>query len=366
MAADYRRIKRVMDSQGGMPRIGKIRLGIKKLSNTGVEYPSEVDYFVLDPDLTHRDKIVAAYGEKPKKLLVMFLSDELEVAFPTAYKAYSSALGLVCKGDGVKANRVEVRSVKEPARGKQPAQERRVAVTTLTGERVTKEVECPCAWLEEGRCRAVGNLFVVMPEVALTSTYQIDTGSWHTMRNILAGFDLARAMTGRIRDVLFWLERISQETHGSGRTEVHFPLRLRMLEPEEDALYRDKIRARLAQYVPLLGGDVRYARPPELPGQIEEADIVRGQVVPDDAITVVAEPLADAVPQGEVGGDDQPDAPEVAPKAAGGAEAPKTTEQPKVRRGRRGAPEPAGEAAKAPAEPPKPAGPSQVALDVFT
>ena len=31
-----------------LPRCGKIRLGIKKKTKEGVEYPAEVDYFILD------------------------------------------------------------------------------------------------------------------------------------------------------------------------------------------------------------------------------------------------------------------------------------------------------------------------------
>jgi len=347
----YRRITRVMDSTGGVPRAGKIRLGIVKQNSQGKEYPSEVDYFVLDPDLTHRDRIVKFYGERPKRLLVMFLTDDLEVAFPTAYKAYSSALGLVCKGDGQTALRVEVEEITEPGRKGQPPQVRRRVKTDRTGAKITVQRECPCEWLETDRCRAVGNLFVVMPEISLTSTFQIDTGSWHTMRNILAAFDHARALTGRIRDVLFWLERVPQETHGSGRSEVHFPLRLRMLEPEEDALHRDRIRQRLLQYRPLLGGNVKYEALPELPDGIEEDDIVRGAVVADAAAVTrrSAEPLADPVPPGEPGGD-EPEPQGEAPALNPGAEPAK--EAPKVRRGAKRAAAPAGAAPEASAAAP--------------
>ena len=45
-----------------MPRLGKIRLGVKKTSDkTGAEYPSAVDYFVCP------DEVKSVYGEQPKE-----------------------------------------------------------------------------------------------------------------------------------------------------------------------------------------------------------------------------------------------------------------------------------------------------------
>ena len=46
-----------------LPRMGKIRLGIKKKSEkSGKEYPSAVDYFVCPPE------VIAVYGDNPRDL----------------------------------------------------------------------------------------------------------------------------------------------------------------------------------------------------------------------------------------------------------------------------------------------------------
>jgi len=98
-----------------LPRLGIIRLGIKKKSAKGVEYPAEVDYFVVPPE------VQKLYGEKPKELDVMIPLNEIEAVFPCAYKHYGSSKGLKCSGDGEKAWRVnEQRADKGNGRNRMP------------------------------------------------------------------------------------------------------------------------------------------------------------------------------------------------------------------------------------------------------
>jgi hypothetical protein len=76
-----------------LPRLGIIRLGIKKKSaKTGKEYPVEIDYFVCP------EEVKKVYGEQPKELEVMIPINDLESVFPTAYKFYGSSRGLKCQG----------------------------------------------------------------------------------------------------------------------------------------------------------------------------------------------------------------------------------------------------------------------------
>ena len=90
-----------------LPRLGKIRLGIKKKTAAGKEYPSEVDYFILDPQTPSElenqkiiDEFTTLYGEKPKSMKIMFPVANPEVYFPQFYKRYGSSTALKCKGDG--------------------------------------------------------------------------------------------------------------------------------------------------------------------------------------------------------------------------------------------------------------------------
>ena len=55
----FTKIKGLSDKRR-LPRLGKIRLGVKAISQkSGKEYPKETDYFVCPPE------VQAVYGEKP-------------------------------------------------------------------------------------------------------------------------------------------------------------------------------------------------------------------------------------------------------------------------------------------------------------
>lgn len=88
-------IKDLNMNEFGFSEAGRIRLGIKKVSRNGKEYPAEVDYFVLNdaPDL------IPLYGNKPKELLVYLPHQTLDRNFRTFYALYKSG-GMYCQGDG--------------------------------------------------------------------------------------------------------------------------------------------------------------------------------------------------------------------------------------------------------------------------
>src|SRR6267143_3063118 len=83
-----------------LPRLGKIRLGIKATSAKGTEYPRAVDHFVV-PDV-----IKSVYGDKPRELDVVFPSDEVGRVAGVSWKQYTAARGKVCWGDGQRAVRL--------------------------------------------------------------------------------------------------------------------------------------------------------------------------------------------------------------------------------------------------------------------
>ncbi len=82
-----------------IPRLGKIRLGVKKRNANGAEYPVKTDYFVCKdaPD------IAAIYGETPRSLEVEFYSDDIDEIFPCWMKQYGTGGALRCLGDGERA-----------------------------------------------------------------------------------------------------------------------------------------------------------------------------------------------------------------------------------------------------------------------
>lgn len=186
-------------NRGRIPRLGKIRLGIKK-KGTKSEYPSAVDYFVCPIEVR------AVYGDKPKQLQVAFHSDELEEVFPQYYKRYGKSTGLVCKGDGEIANQINPE----------------------TGEFV--EIEChgrECDFYKKNRCKAIGNLYFMIRGVKRFGVYQLDTSSYNTILNINGGIEYAKKLTGgRLATLPFILEVVPQEVSPNGKKKTVYVLRL--------------------------------------------------------------------------------------------------------------------------------------------
>jgi len=183
-----------------LPRLGKIRLGIKKVSQkTGKEYPSETDYFVCPAE------IKKFYGDEPKELNIAFPMNDPEVIFPQCYKWYGSSMGLKCRGDGETALRLN-EETKE-----------------------MEERECPCELLEEGKCKQRASLVFMMPGIKIGGVYQIDLSSYHSIVDINSGIDYARALLNdQIAFIPFKLRRVPKETHNEGKKQIHYTLQLEL------------------------------------------------------------------------------------------------------------------------------------------
>jgi hypothetical protein len=64
------------EQDGGLSEIGKIKIGIKKTSGGGKEYPAAIDYF--KPTGQFANVFTQKFGEKPKELKIVFLSNNVE------------------------------------------------------------------------------------------------------------------------------------------------------------------------------------------------------------------------------------------------------------------------------------------------
>lgn len=76
---------------------GKITTGVKKTNSQGIEYPSTTDYFVIDefPELK------AIYGEKPKKLMLVFPHNEISSFLQIDKVLYGSNNAMIRKCDEI-------------------------------------------------------------------------------------------------------------------------------------------------------------------------------------------------------------------------------------------------------------------------
>lgn len=171
-----------------LPRLGKIHLGVKKISEkSGKEYPVEVDYFVCPPEVR------MIYGEEPKELDIMFPTNDAQDFFPQAYCCYGKNQRLKCKGDG--------ESACQWAKGN-----------------VMKEVDCPCDKLDNGECSQRGNLMVFLPLVSLGGVYQLDTGSYHNIVRTNSYIGFLQTLIGRCALVPLKIRRVKEKIQNPDET----------------------------------------------------------------------------------------------------------------------------------------------------
>jgi hypothetical protein len=166
-----------------LPRLGKIRLGIKEVSpKTGNPYPKPVDYFVCPPEVR------AVFGEKPKELSVMFPVEDPDIFAQQWLRAYSLTQGLVCIGNGV------------VARQKTDTSTGAIADHSTKEWEWKDELTCnpqDCAEYLSKHCRRVLNLLVLLPDVPGIGCYQIDSSSFYSIVNINSMIKMLKAILGR-------------------------------------------------------------------------------------------------------------------------------------------------------------------------
>ena len=175
-----------LTEQRRLPRLGKIRLGIKKKSErTGNEYPSATDYFVCPPEVQE------VYGPKPKRLEIIIPVEDDELWASQYYRQYSRTRGLTCKGDGETCRRMIDRATGA------------VANRDTKNGNVAWEEGLPCegkvcSYYQQKACQEVMNLQFLLPRVKGLGIWQIDTGSINSIRNINSCAAMIRAVCDRV------------------------------------------------------------------------------------------------------------------------------------------------------------------------
>lgn len=201
----FTRIKSSFSQNRRIPRLGRIRLGLKvqkrRQDGSTVEYPTEVSHFVCPPE------VQSVYGPNPTELDIMLPSDNEEAVFPQSLAWFGRSKGLRCKGDGETAERLNEQ----------------------TGQWEPRQ--CPCEHYRtkdnpKGECTEQGILMFILPKVSMGGTYQLRTGSYNSVVDVNSGLDYVRALIGRISMVPLKLRRVARETHADGKRQVHYTLSL--------------------------------------------------------------------------------------------------------------------------------------------
>ncbi|MBF0260253.1 MAG: hypothetical protein HQL97_00270 [Magnetococcales bacterium] len=191
---DYSEVRR-------LPRLGKIRLGVKRQTQGGKQYPSETEHFVCPSE------VEAVYGPTPTELDVMLPLEDPEQVLVQKFARYGASAGLKCHGNGEQAEQLNEQ---------------------------TKQWEprtCPCPALKseknpKGDCTPQTHLLVLLPKVSMGGCYQITTRSFHSTVGLNSSLDYTRGLAGRIALLPMKLRRVPQETHHDGKKQVHYILSL--------------------------------------------------------------------------------------------------------------------------------------------
>jgi hypothetical protein len=191
---DYSEVRR-------LPRLGKIRLGVKRQAQNGNQYPSETEHFVCPPE------VEAVYGPTPVELDVMLPLDDPEQVLVQKFARYGASAGLKCHGNGEQAEELNEKTKQWVLRS------------------------CPCDKLKtdtnlRGDCTPQTHLLVLLPKVSMGGCYQITTRSFHSTVGLNSSLDYTRGLAGRIALLPMKLRRVPQETHHDGKKQVHYILSL--------------------------------------------------------------------------------------------------------------------------------------------
>ena len=193
-----------------LPRLGKIRLGVKIENTEGILYPSPTDYFVCP------DEVKKVFGEKPKELRVMFPTND-ETQWASQYlRCYSEKGNLLCRGDGETAlARVETINRETGSKGE---------IISKLLEMPCNPDRCPC--YQQGYCRRVMNLQFLLPDCSGFGVYQLDTSSFYSIVNINSSLELIRGICGRLAMIPLSLKLIEQDVLVEGKKKPIWVLSL--------------------------------------------------------------------------------------------------------------------------------------------
>jgi hypothetical protein len=209
-----------------LPRLGKIRLGVKTPTSNGKSRPVETNTFVLDDT---RGDLKRVFGEGPTTLTdVYFPTEDLTRVFDCSLKWYGAG-GVRCKGNNEQATRRWADC--------DPAQRIAIGGTHTPNEQVT--VPCPCNRLLTKECSLKAHLMLSIPKVNAAGVYQIDTGSIHNATRILGVLAHLRNTVGRISAIPLTIRREACEISCEGTRKTHYLLRIEWEgSPEAIARYK--------------------------------------------------------------------------------------------------------------------------------
>lgn len=188
--------------QARLPVNGHIRLGRKKTSANGMEYPENVDHFVIDEVPELKNMMMPdgqKLGDRPLKSFTgFFVSNEIEQSYPHGLVLFTGArkgsdgksVGgtLKCRGTGpeVDKNNVMINPGIAEYTDVQVEAATNREIKQLIPRQCLGEHGCPDAKNAKGEvvCKPRMRLFIMIPSVSIDGVYEISTGSISSILDI--------------------------------------------------------------------------------------------------------------------------------------------------------------------------------------
>lgn len=205
-----------------LPRLGKIRLGEKRISQGGKEYPAALDYF----NLVDAAAVKSVLGDKPKDLFPILLpSNDIDAFWRTSRSAYGRGTGLFCRcQDGVTATRV----YKGQQDGQGFAWVKEHGLDLDEGDLF--DMPCAgddCPFFEKKHCKNLASFDFFMPQVPGFGTWCIQTSSFNSIRNIESTLIALRdALGGQIAGIPLGLRLVPLQAQVEGKAKTVHVLEL--------------------------------------------------------------------------------------------------------------------------------------------
>lgn len=175
-----------MDQQPGLPLVGRIKVGEKRKTADGSkEYPASLDYF--RPDGKYIDKFTEAFGEKPVRIPVVFVSDNYKDSCSQYFAAWEKGK---CYGEGDG----ETFKVWDASAGQKDSKGNPTGAYVENLPKTDPRVKAIKTWAEYMKLR------VVIPAIKdVLGVWEFTTkASKSTIPNIISTFDFIQSRAGTI------------------------------------------------------------------------------------------------------------------------------------------------------------------------
>lgn len=200
-----RRINEQAAKTASLGVVGRIKIGETVTGQNGKNRPVSLDYFRADAPEQYARFFRDAYGEKPNKITVVFLSNDMAEVCRNFYELRDASGGRMAYGDGVT-----------------------FYVATKQADGTVKDIvttpAAPQKWMDEVESKSGGKwrerliLRFAIPKIPVLGVWEFSThGSGSTIPNLVGTIDTMLEMAGRIAGIPFDLivEKVKSDKAGS-------------------------------------------------------------------------------------------------------------------------------------------------------